>query len=70
MPNRPIEAYTKVTLNLYASDVAAFKQRYGFGFSEQIRNVVHLNVQDWARQKRVMDLITEEPENPEDYDHV
>lgn len=62
MPNRPTESFTKVTLNLYSTDVEAFRSRYGFGFSEQIRNVVHLNVQDWARQKRVMDLIDEDGE--------
>ncbi len=60
MPNRSIEALQKVTLNLYSADVSAFRSRYGFGWSEQIRNVVHLNVKDWARQKRVMDLVTEE----------
>ena len=58
--DRPTEQLTKVTLNLYSVDVQAFRSRYGFGWSEQIRNVVHLNVQDWQRQKRVMDLITED----------
>lgn len=61
MPNRPTEALQKVTLNLLASDVAAFRSRYGFGWSEQIRNLVHSNVVEWERKKRVMDLIEETP---------
>lgn len=52
----------KITLNLFAADVKAFRSRYGFGFSEQIRNVVHRDVADWKRQKRVMDLITDDGE--------
>ena len=64
MPKHPPDApFLKVTLNLFASDVVAFRSRYGFGWSEQIRNVVHLNVKDWARQKRVMDLVTEDKPN-------
>lgn len=62
MPNRPPESLTKTTLNLFTSDVVAFRTRYGFGWSEQIRNVVHENVKEWVRSKRVMDLI-EEPKH-------
>lgn len=58
----PPESLTKVTLNLYSTDVEAFRARYGFGWSEQIRNVVHENVKEWVRAKRVMDLI-EEPKH-------
>lgn len=58
--DRPTEQLHKVTLNLYVSDVVAFRQRYGFGWSEQIRNVVHLNVKDWERQRQVMDLIEDD----------
>lgn len=46
MPRMATEPLLKVTLNLFEADVEWFKQRYGQGFSEQIRDAVHDHVLD------------------------
>lgn len=43
MPKPSSEPLTKVTLNLFTADVADFKRRYGFGWSEQVRLILRAN---------------------------
>lgn len=40
MSNLAGERLTKITLNLYANDVEWFRKRYGWGYSEHIRDIV------------------------------
>lgn len=41
MPTQADAPLRKVTLNLYASDVDEMARRYGFGWSEKVRKLVH-----------------------------
>lgn len=40
MPKIKGDPLQKITLNLYSADVIALRQTYGFGWSEQVREVV------------------------------
>lgn len=55
MPKPSPERLTKVTLNLFTSDVIAFKRRYGHGYTEQIRLILRENVKEHARYKRTVE---------------
>ena len=44
MPAKSDDPLQKVTLNLYAVDVAMLEAYYGHGWSEQVRQVVHAHV--------------------------
>lgn len=66
MPKPSEEPLTKVTLNLFTSDVLAFKRRYGHGYTEQIRLILRENVKAHSRVKEEIDLITEDMVDGED----
>ena len=57
MPKPSEEPLTKVTLNLFRSDVIAFKRRYGHGYTEQIRNLVRANVMLYKKFEHDMDRL-------------
>lgn len=57
MPNKSGESLTKVTLNLFTSDLASLKARYGHGYSEQIRDLVRENVRKHKALQRDMDKL-------------
>lgn len=46
MSKTPTEPLHKITLNLFASDVEWFKDRYGQGWSEVLRLTIRKHVQD------------------------
>ena len=57
MPNKSTEPLTKVTLNLFRSDVIAFKRRYGQGYTEQIRLLLRENVKEHTRHKQTIESL-------------
>jgi hypothetical protein len=48
MPRLPEQDLQKVTINLYRSDVASLQSHYGWGWSEQVRNLVR----DFVRRRQ------------------
>jgi hypothetical protein len=44
MPKKPDAPIQKVTLNLYKTDVVAMEKYYGYGWSEQVRQLVHQHI--------------------------
>ena len=57
MPKPSEEPLTKVTLNLFRSDVIAFKRRYGQGYTEQIRLLLRENVKEHTRHKQMIESL-------------
>lgn len=58
MPAHPAAApLRKVTLNLFDTDVAWFQKRFGHGYSEHVRDILHRHVR--SQQP------TDEPNYPE-----
>lgn len=45
MPVHPDSPLRKITLNLYDADVFEMERRYGRGWSEQVRQLVHRHLQ-------------------------
>lgn len=66
MPRPLTEPLCKVTLNLFLADRIALKRRYGQGWTEQVRLIVHDNVRAHSQAKRVIDLISEDMVDGED----
>lgn len=61
MPRPKGPDLTKVTLNLESADVLTLKARYGYGYTEQIRRIVHENCAEYRKHRRsIQDLIAEE----------
>ena len=46
MPVRPDSPLRKVTINLYEADCAALEKLIGYGWSEEVRQVVHKYIQN------------------------
>lgn len=44
MPRIAGPALTKVTLNLYTADIVKMRERYGYGWSEVVRDWVRLHL--------------------------
>lgn len=66
MPKPSEEPLTKITLNVFTSDVIAFKRRYGVGYTEQIRLLLRENVKAYQRAKKEIDYIVEDMVDGED----
>lgn len=45
----------KITLNLYHDDILALKSRYGHGYTEQIRQIIHDNILSHRQAKRTIE---------------
>ena len=54
MPKPSAEFLDKITLNLFRSDIIAFKRRYGHAYKEQIRLILRENVKEHARHKQTI----------------
>lgn len=48
MPPKSDEPLEKTTLNLYAADCAMLRAHYGFGWTEQVRQMIHQRVQQFT----------------------
>jgi len=46
MPIHPDNPLRKITLNLYEADCDEMKRRYGRGWSEQVRQLVHRHLRN------------------------
>lgn len=56
MPNPGAsEPLTKITINLFTSDLDQFRKRYGHGWSEQIRELVRRNCREYLLYKKRCD---------------
>lgn len=64
MPKRSGDALTKTTLNLFTSDIAILRSRYGHGWSEQVRRLVHQDCVDYRKFKRELNspIVREYPD--------
>lgn len=60
MPRTSEQPLTKVTLNLFTSDVLSLKRRYGHGYTEQIRRIVADEGKEHRRHKRTIESILAE----------
>jgi len=56
MPRVPLEPLTKVTLNLYAKDVEWFKDRFTYGYTEEIREALRHHIRYIEMTEREIDL--------------
>ena len=55
MVNLADEPLKKVTLNLYDADVTELAQRYGWGWSEQVRRLVRRYLVNLKQVERAID---------------
>lgn len=60
MPKRPNEPLRKITINIFDSDARALETIYGWGWSEQIRNLIREHIKAHRPRRTIGDLI--EPE--------
>lgn len=60
MPPHPDAPLRKTTLNLYLADVSVLERHYGFGWSEQVRQIVHRHVQTLSKHKTIEDLVRDQ----------
>lgn len=51
----------RTNINLYAKDVRYFQSRYGHGWTEKVREIVH----DWVRTKNAVGPAYTDMQNPE-----
>jgi hypothetical protein len=57
------ERLKKVTLNLYEDDVRFFEERFGYGWSTELRRIMHREVDNYQRRDKARNkLIREEME--------
>jgi hypothetical protein len=59
----PSEKLKKVTLNLYEDDVRFFEDRFGYGWSVELRRIMRREVDNYMRRDKARnELIREEME--------
>jgi hypothetical protein len=46
----PSEMLKKITLNLYEDDVRFFEERFGYGWSTELRRIMHREVVNYIRR--------------------
>lgn len=63
MPVKPGDPLKKVTLNLYHDDVIKLQTRYGYGWSEKVRELVREKLREPQRTGIVADYVTEDLED-------
>lgn len=56
----------RVTMHLFADDVAQMERRYGRGWTEQVRLMVANNCKQYLAFRSELDLLTEESMEPFD----
>ena len=60
MPNYRADPLTKITLNVFTADLAIFRQRYGSGYTQQIRRLVHQDVVEYKQYQRELDRLEQD----------
>lgn len=63
MPAPSDRPLLKVSFNLFLEDVELFRQRYGQGWTEQVRNLVSQNNQAYLRDRDILDTIFDEAQD-------
>lgn len=60
MPSKSPEPLLKVTLNLYYTDVIKAKTRFGRGYQERLRDLIHEALKDHRPTRTLADFATHE----------
>ena len=50
----------RTNINLYATDVEWLRKKYGYGWTEKVREIIH----DWTRVRKAMPIITRQTPRP------